>query len=598
MNTTRRIIWPRLILMIGAVACATTIFAWIYGNTVRQSAVEAARVEAERRAALEIGTLVSDVEKFRLLPFALVELPDVRAVLTTGTPDDRARLDTKLNMLAAQTEASVIYVTNQAGIALSSSNAGQSDSFVGHSFQFRPYFIRAMREGADEYFAEGSVTRRTGLFLARRVGGGASPAGIVVVKIEFQKVEQLWRAGNRISFITDRDGVIILSTEPRIRFTATAPIAPSRRAEIVDTRQFGNAPPAPSGIRFMADGTARDASGRHYLAIVRDVPLLGWRHIHLEPLQPVLDAASARIRLATLLFALVAIALGSFLLWRVTRHRRQQQAQEMLEAQVVLRTAELSRVNARLQEEAAERERADSLYRAAREELAQANRLGSIGTITTSVAHELNQPVAAIRTAAENGRKFLSRGNEAQVNDNLSLIVDLTMRIGSITGELLRYGRRGRRGTRIVPLEEVIDGARMLIGDSFRRAGVTLEISREAPLPMVRVSRIRAEQIIVNLLQNALDATAGRKDAHVLLTASARSGHAEIIVADNGPGIPAALADDIFQPFVTGKPEGTGLGLGISREIAGEYGGILELVESPLGGAAFRVLIPSAENGQ
>jgi len=580
-----------------SIVAAVIAFAMVYGAEARREALAAAREQAGRRAALEAGTLIADVGKFRVLPFVLTELPDVPGALVQRSPASIARLDATLKTLAQRTGATVFYAIDRVGIARSASNADSADSFVGYDFRFRPYFLQAMRRDQSEYFALGSVTGRSGLFLARRAGTRANPAGVIVVKIEFDRIEQLWRSAGQLSLVVDRDNVIVIGTRPDLRFKTIAPLTAARRGELERLRQFGDEPLSSAGLRFEPDGFARDADGNRYLTVAQRLPVLGWRHIHAEPVEPILAAADNRTRVATLMLTLGLVGLIALIGRSGLTRRRMEAARERLETEVARRTAELTDAYENLRRESDERERADGRYRAAREELAQANRLGSIGTITTGVAHEVNQPLTAIRTASENGLKLLERGRTADVRENLSLIVSLTQRIGSITGELLSYGRRGRGERTSVPLDDILDGALLLVGDSFRRAGVTLEVVREPRLPPLIAGRIRIEQVLVNLLQNALDAVKDRPDGHVRLTAAARAQVIHLLVEDNGPGVDPEVIEAIFQPFFTGKPDGTGLGLGISREIVADHGGTLQLGNSALGGAAFVVELPLKSDG-
>lgn len=576
------------IVMVALVA----VFVTLFGSAARRDAILAARQQAERRAALEAGTLVADVGKFRVLPFVLVKLPDVNAALAERDRGATARLNGTLRALAVQTGATVFYAIDRDGVARSASNAYDADSFVGYNFRFRPYFIQAMRQERSEYFAQGSVTGRAGLFLARRAGPVDRPAGVVIVKIEFQRLEQLWRSTMLTSFVVDREGVIVIGTEPKRLYSTVGALSEGGRAAMARYRQFSNLPLRDSGYRFERDGFARDETGRRFLVVEQRLPVLGWRHLHLEPLKPVLAAADARTRAATFILIVVLLVAGALLFWSSTRRRRIEAARQHLEAEVARRTAELSGAYRRLQEESDERARADARYRAAREELAQANRLGSIGTITTSVAHELNQPLAAIRAAADNALKFLQREQVPPAEENLSLIISLTHRIGTITRELLSFGRRGRSEAIMVGVDEIIDGALLLIGDSFNRAGVRLEVVRASPLPKIKAARIRIEQVLVNLLQNALDAVSGLADGQVRIAIEKGPHDVRIIVSDNGPGVAADMADAIFQPFFTGKADGTGLGLGISREIVQDHGGALTLQTNMEGGATFIIRLP------
>lgn len=173
------------------------------------------------------------------------------------------------------------------------------------------------------------------------------------------------------------------------------------------------------------------------------MPLAGARLTYLQPLEPAEASAAANARVAVLSL-LIAAAVALAWLWRArVRRRALEEARSSLEGEVAARTADLRHANTRLIAESAEREAADPRFRAAREELAQANRLGSIGQITAGVAHEINQPVAAIRAFAENAGKFLDRTEPDRARTNLSHIVDLTDRIGRITGELRTFARRG-----------------------------------------------------------------------------------------------------------------------------------------------------------
>lgn len=573
------------------------LFAIIFGTTTRREFIAYARQQAERRAALEAGTLIADVGKYRVLPFVLVELPDVRAALEQRDAAAVKRLDQTLGALAQQTGATVFYAVDRGGFARAASNAGQPDSFVGYDFRFRPYFVESMADGRSEYFARGSVTGRPGLFLARRAGSAQNPLGVIVIKIEFDRLERLWSSAVQDSFVVDSDGIIVISTDPLLRFHTLTDLAPDRRTALERSGKYRNEELQSAGLTFPEEGIARDRAGRRFIVVEQSLPVLRWRHFHLEPLEPVIAAADARTRNATGILAVILASSLVMAFWIGTRRRRIEETRRFLEAEVARRTSELTAAYDRLQTESDERALADSRYRAAREELAQANRLGSIGTITTSVAHELNQPLAAIRTASDNAIKLLGRGEVAKVGDNLSLIVKLTQRIATITGELLSFGRRGRSDIAAVPVDDIIDGAILLVGDSYRRANVRLDLIRSGPLPSVQAARIRIEQVLVNLLQNALEAVRGGKNPQVELHAMASDRQLFISIADNGPGVPAELVETIFQPFYTGRTDGTGLGLGISREITMDHGGTLTVEPNAWGGATFLVTLPIGAKG-
>ena len=571
-------------LLVGLVAWAAAA-AWL-GRT----AVSDLRDEAERVAVQQVRLFASDLAQFRLLPLVLGEYTDLGDALRQGDPAARRRMDEKLRLLAERTGAPVIYLIDRNGDTVSASNAGTAESFVGRNYRFRPYFVRALRQGAAEYYAVGNVSGRPGLFLARRIGPASNPAGVIVVKVEFDQLVRIWRTDPGQTLVTDGRGIVLFATDPAERFHTTRPLAPAERAAIVDAAQFGGVPLRPSRYAMAADGAVVTPDKARAVAGSAAMPVPGWHLLHILPVAAAVREAANLARLIGRVAALIAGLVATFLLWRITRAADAARERARLEGAVATRTAEL-------RDEIAERTRIDQRFREAREELAQASRLGSLGSITAGLAHEINQPVATIRTLSENARAHLASGRLDRVAANLDTAIGLTAKIGAITQEMRRFARRGTGTIGPVPLDAVIAGTRLLIGDRFRAAGVALEWP-PADQPSVVAGRVRLEQVLVNLLQNALDAVAGRAAPCVALTIAVEGDRVALVVADNGPGIDPGIATQIFEPFVTGKPEGLGLGLGIVRDIVTAFDGTVAVVPSPLGGAAFRVEVARATEAE
>lgn len=580
-------------------AIGSIIFLVLFGFVVSRWAGDHALANAEtgasQMARTQVGLLASELQKFRLLPLVLTEYPDVRLALEDGDSASVARLNGKLELLSTRTDAAAIYVIARDGRTLAASNWRLPTSFVGQSYGFRSYFQVALRDGAAELFALGTVSGRPGLYIARRVESDGRVLGVIVVKVEFDRLEAVWARQPGPTFVTDRHGVIIITSRPDWRFRSTRTLGPAEIAQIRNARQFGNLPLPPLGLTAN-DGVLNEGSGRdttRFLGAETPTELEGGALHYLRPLAADEAGAAATAR-AAILAAVVIVVLALAWLYRAREKRQlQDEARRALETEVALRTAQLRETNERLTEQSRERERADLRYRSAREELAQANRLGSIGQITAGVAHEINQPVAAIRTFAENAGTFLDQGKAERARSNLGLIVELTARIGAITAELRGFARRGAPAVDAVEISPVVDGALLLIGDRVRAVGAAMEREGEQAGIRVVADRVRLEQVVINLLQNALDAVEGRADPKIRISVT----YAEAVtveVDDNGPGIPADIADQLFTPFVTGKPDGLGLGLGIARDIAREFGGDLDLAPSALGGAAFRIILRRA----
>lgn len=583
-------------LLAAAGAVLLALIAVLAFRIAQQQAVAATDRAATQLARDNAGLFASELQKFRLLPLVLAEYPDVQAMLETRDARAIQRINARLELLAGRTDAAAIYVIATDGRAVAASNHRLPTSFVGQDYGFRPYFQGAMKRGSAELFALGTVSGRPGLYVARRIGEAARPLGVIVVKIEFEAMQAAWARQQGETLVTDEHGVVIVTSRPEWRFSTIGALSPGARAAIERTRQYGSLPLAPLPLEIDgADARLAGADPGSRIATT-GLPLAGAQLRVLFPLQPAMSSANANAR-AVSLGALILIAGTLLLLWRARERRALQlAAQRALEGQVAERTAELREINAQLVAESAERALADQRYRAAREELAQANRLGSLGQITAGVAHEINQPVAAIRSFAENARGFLARNDDAKAGENLGRIVDLTQRIGTITAELRNFARRRTPEIGAVEVDTVIESTLLLIGDRLRAQGVTLERRGDTGLH-VTADRVRLEQILINLIQNALDALAGREDSVIRIATTRQNARVEIEVADNGPGVAAELAGQLFMPFVTGRDEGLGLGLPIARNIAREFGGELRLASSPLGGAAFVIELNEAAHG-
>ncbi|WP_423605110.1 sensor histidine kinase [Sphingomonas sp. MS122] len=584
-----------LVLLAAAGAVLLGLVAVLAFRIAQQQAMSATDRAAAQLARDNAGLFASELQKFRLLPLVLAEYPDVRAMLEAGDAATIGRINSRLELLAQRTDAAAIYVLTAQGRTVAASNYRLPTSFVGQDYGFRPYFQGAIRDGGAELFALGTVSGRPGLYLARRIGDAARPLGVIVVKIEFEGMQAAWARQQGETLVTDSHGVVIVTSEPRWRFGTVGQLDARARAAIRATRQYGALPLTALPLEIDG-GTARMRGAPDARIAATGLPLTGAQLRVLYPLDPAMRSANANARLISL-GALVLIAGALLLLWRARERRLLQiAAQRALEAQVAERTAELRETNAQLVSESAERARADRRYRAAREELAQASRLGSLGQITAGVAHEINQPVAAIRSFAENAQGFLAKGDGARAESNLARIVELTQRIGTITAELRNFARKRTPETGPVDVDAAIESTLLLIGDRVRAQGVTLERTGETGLQVI-ADRVRLEQILINLIQNALDALTRREKPVIRIGTARAADHVEIEVADNGPGVAAQLRDQLFMPFVTGRDEGLGLGLPIARNIARDFGGELSLAESALGGAGFRLILPEAAHG-
>lgn len=542
--------FPRRAAVLGLLCLATALLAtWIIDRRSRAGGAAAAASEAQDEAAIMAASLKSELDKFSLVPLVLAEDPQVGALLL-GASSEADLLDRRLATLARQTNAAAIYLMNADGLTIAASNWDRPTSFVGSNYSFRPYFRNALARGSATQFALGTVSREPGLYIAQRVVSGGRPTGIVAVKVEFDDLEAGWRAASDGVFVTDAEGVVLLTSNDGWRFHATGPQRGAARNRSVDRRQFGVdiVPPLLPDPIGLKGGLVKSP----LLDTEQPIALDGWvLHLLANPSSQI-DAAVARGRYYLLLVA--TIAAGLLALAFVFRRRRS------------------------LQEEVAIAQRTRTL----REQLNQANRLATLGQIAAGVGHEINQPVAAARLFAENGAALIATGRLDDAQTNFARIVDLADRIGRITAELRLFSRRDAPDPQEMPVAKPIEGALLLLHDRIAGMAVTLTLPDEETLTeRVRAEPVRLEQVIINLLQNALDAAGEGGVIAIAVTTEARSCFVSVI--DNGPGIAEDMRDRMFHPFATTKSDGLGLGLVISRDIMRDLGGDLVVGESPRG---------------
>ncbi|MNH49893.1 C4-dicarboxylate transport sensor protein DctB [compost metagenome] len=577
--------------------------AYAAGETARRSAEATLARQSENAAALHAAVLRSELEKYRSLPPALATDPEVTRLLNPLEGVDATTLNQRLEILADQTRASAIYVIAADGVTRAASNWRQPISFVGADYSFRPYFIKAMAEGSAEFFALGTVSRTPGLFLARRVSDrGGSALGVVVVKVEFDALEAEWRASGEPAYVADPGGVILITSVPAWRFRTLRPMdAASRRLTLAD-QTLGHGALTPLNFQTPSDGRSRlvdtpiDGAGRHWMHASSQTATAGWTLHLLTPTRGVIETAVANARAIAALIITLTFGVLAVLLRRrqqaAARHRAAEAARQDLEHRIAERTRDLSEANEALNRQIEERMRAEASREALRHELVQAGKLAALGQIAAGVAHEINQPVAAILTQAETASAWLERGQIPKTVRALGRIGDLTTRIGAITQELRAFSRKSEPGVSSVSVNEAVDGALLLLGGRLRQAGVRL-IRHKDSEAIVMADRFRLEQVIVNLLQNALEALEGTQAPAISLSVKRIGDQVQLIVADNGPGLSEAIREQLFTPFVTSKVNGLGLGLVISRDIVAAFKGELVLRPSDTG-AVFVVTLRTA----
>ncbi len=352
----------------------------------------------------------------------------------------------------------------------------------------------------------------------------------------------------------------------------------------VDLTRYGNQPlrPFPDPAESHAFGytlwhSLHDPKlPREALLETQPLPVIGMKAYILTDTTPVVQSTRLRVMLVTALMALFAVLLWALHIRRSALARElalRQEANTALEARVEKRTAQLRR---------------------AQDDLVQAGKLSALGQMAAGISHELNQPLAAIQSFSENAQVFLERGQPGKAAGNLGRIADLTTRMARIIKNLRAFSKKEGEALGDVVLGKVVDDALEIAAARLRAEGVALVWQRPEAEIVAQGGAVRLQQVVLNLISNAVDAMEGRAGKRVEITLQASAGKAQIMVRDTGPGL--ATPEKIFEPFYTtkstGHGDGMGLGLSISYGIVQSFGGAIKGENHPEGGAVFTVTLP------
>jgi two-component system C4-dicarboxylate transport sensor histidine kinase DctB len=468
----------------------------------------------------------------------------------------------------------------------------------------------ALAHGRGHFYAVGFTSKRAGYYLSYALYQQGRQRGIATAKVELEGMERVWSKLPGVVMLADEHGVIILSSRQDLKYRPFAPMTAQALDEIAKTRPYGDADLVPLAwnVRqhLAADADIVSLANTRYLASTRSASQDRWRLFVLDDTAPV--EATARLIGMTAALAMAVLCLLSVTLWqrrRALRHKLSSQAalqaaHDSLESKVALRTAELSSAAAVLSDEVEARKRIEADLRSTQSELVHAGKMAVLGQMSAGMVHELNQPLGAMRTLSDNACVLLEQDRLDDVRSNLQYIAHLVDHLGRITYQLKAFAHKANAPGVPVVIEQALSNAQFLVSQQLRERGVEFEVQIQ-PLELAALGeQARLEQVLVNLLGNAVDAMATSLERRLRVEAGVANGCCTIKVSDSGPGIRADILPRLFEPFTTTKSAGAGLGLGlmISAHIVRELGGSLRATNLDAGGACFVIELPLAATTQ
>lgn len=558
----------------------------------------------------QLGTKIdTQLERYSQLPEVLASDPRLLPPLhpnrkPVATVGDQYQAVSKLLAQWSQTlGADTLYLIDMHGTTLASSNWQQPDSFVGQNFSYRPYFQQAVKGQNGQYFALGARSDKRGYYFSAPVTINQRPVGVLTIKVDLSLLADIWKYDDIEYAITDRLGIIFYSSEPQWLYHSLTPLSEVTKQQIKQSRQYGHADIAPltqteslaslSQQPVIPLHRSNAATSHSYITAQHDMDKAGWYIFGFTPQTKAFEYMGQVLLLFILIYTLLCIAIHSW--WQTYRARIDlANLNSRLEKRVNQRTRRLQETNQQLKITLSQYEHSQAELKQTQDELLQAAKLAMLGELSASINHEINQPLAAIRTYAENCRKLLEKQRYGMVRGNIDEIIQLNELIADIIARFKVFARKGnlQQASPRTNAGNSIRSSLSLMRNALIKQGVVLRLEDFPDNVIINIDAVQFEQVLVNLLQNSLQALKDQPEPQVGITLTIHSGQAECRVWDNGPGLSQEQKEQVFSPFYTTKEDGLGLGMTISKRIIDAYHGTLSVSDHLGGGAEFTLCLP------
>ena len=565
--------WANLVVRLGIFALAMSVVAiiWLSNLYLTQNYSQAKRTEAERELSLYSGRLISELQRVSVVPLLLSRDTGLLSDINTK---DYQRTSQRLISFSEEIRVNSITLLERFGRIVASSD--RSD--LGQNLRDQEFFYAAIRSSGTVFTISNNEKGKRSFFYSRKLETQGKIMGVVVVEVRLDDLFTTWSANDATIMVTNSEGIVVLSTEAGFLNQSLETALISEPTLTVLER----------ALRATGDwnGTEVDVyiEDQALYRLDTAIPFQGWRLSYLAPFQSVREKVNGVLALEITGLALL-MALGFYFL-----SRRAIRQSFLFKAE----SEELRALNDRLSTEITQRERAERNLQVAEASLEQSSKLAALGEMSAAVSHELNQPLAAMRTYLAGAKLLLSRNRPDEALSSFQRIDDLIGRMGTITQQLKSYARKGSDDLIPVDFKTSVNTSMSMMAPQLGQQDVEIDKNLPDGPVMVMADPVRLEQVIINLLRNALDAMKGQSDRHLQVSLTAGE-MATLTIQDNGPGI--ENLDELFEPFFTTKKpgDGVGLGLAISSSITKDLDGRLFARNVSPRGAVFEFQLPQLE---
>ncbi|MEZ8930082.1 ATP-binding protein [Vibrio sp. 10N.261.49.A11] len=618
-------------LLLGAIGLSATHFLAVQ---FQEKVVTQKLNEAANKANLQID---SELDKFKQIPDLLSHDPRLLSYFDSSPQTDKisaAQLNQLLFEWSNQSQADTIYIHDPSGTVGASSNYQKLGTFVGENFSFRPYFASAIEGNSTHYVALGARSNVRGYFLSSPLYIENDIVGVITVKVSLENLENILTSDDFEIVVLDSNQVVFLSSQTQWLYHSLLPLSQKQQTDIALQRQYGQS--EISIIEAFRSSNyqpqVNDANQPNNIQPNRvQKELTANRLFKLGPfnLYPatfsnnqyqVVALKKAKAELIKVLqidvifvviYSLVMLIAWS---WRQTYVAKVAltRLNQNLEQTVDKRTHYLKKSNQQLQQTIFQYQASQLKLKQTEQELTQTAKLAVLGELSASINHEINQPLAALRTYSENSLKLLEMERTDLVKSNLEKMIGLNNTITDIIARLKVFTRKvTKQEHHVANLHQAVNNATSILSALMIKQGITLRLSTVPNHINIAIHPTELEQVLVNLVHNATQAL----QQHVLeqkilqeqqnlenvdQPASPQIGiewqlhhnSCQLIIWDNGIGMPDDKLEQLFNPFFTTKPEGLGLGLSISKRIIEAYHGTISANRLEPSGMVFSLNIP------
>ncbi|GIU04644.1 sensor histidine kinase [Shewanella morhuae] len=550
------------------------------------------QAQSEKQLKELISFLDGALSRYESIPHVLSTNPMLASVLNDPKNSSKVQdLNLYLEEIQHVTEASDIYLIDEQGVAIAASNWQQSFSFIGKDYSFRPYYTDAISGNLGRYYAVGTSSDKRGFYFSYPIyqQGGKGILGAIIVKVDISDIEQqstsIAIAGQYQFMISDPEDIVFISSIDEWRLKSLTPLTKIKQHTIDTSKRYAERPigellikPAYESDRQAIIYQLQTGKDREqYMDNHQQMSKAGWRVHIFAPIKPLMTSLPALMLLSASIYLLLALSI----LFSAERRRnlhRMKLAQSLLEQRVEERTQDLLQANHQLKD--------------TQDELIQAAKLTVIGSLAASINHELNQPLAAIRSYAQNTQTFLTRNMQDKALDNIKIIIELTDRLADIVGQFKSFTRKSQGTDSATDISRCLKQALTIVQPAIDKQGVELDVQLPSSQYQVWGDKVRLQQVFVNIMSNAIVAMQQSVKRHLIIRVTCEDKFC-ISIQDTGPGVRESQIEKIFEPyFTTSERHGLGLGLSISQRIIESMQGQINVANAEDGGAIFQIILP------